>query len=389
MIKILDNACGKNVQLLGAIALMVLASRAIIYGLAYGGLVLFQDTAPGFWASFETLWTRWDAVHYLAIAQNGYVASPDGNFTIVFGPLFPLLTRILHGLTHNFFLAGILVSNVCLIAAGFFLFKLTRLDHDEDTAWRALKFLLIYPFSFFLSSPFSESTFLMFFILSVYLFRQQHWRSAGLSALLTILARPSAGTFLLIILFIESAVNPDLKEALSQRNTRRFTRLIVDRLPAVLGVISGMFLYLLLNKIVLGNWLAYLSFMQTKWFHHFTWPGDCLLDQFRQLSIYTPSGNIALWVPQICSLFTAATLTILAAGRLRLSYVIYLAAFLYLTLSVTWLLSGARYIATLFPLFIILGVLSKNKITDFILTFASLMLLAFYTLAFTKGSYLM
>src|ERR1700730_2873165 len=53
-------------------------------------------------------WNRWDSIHYTYLATNGYTDW----WRTVFFPLFPLLERGLALLTHDPFIAGLIISNV-------------------------------------------------------------------------------------------------------------------------------------------------------------------------------------------------------------------------------------------------------------------------------------
>lgn len=72
--------------------------------------------------------------------------------------------------------------------------------------------------------------------------------------------------------------------------------------------------------------------------------------------------------------------------RLRASYSFYYFIYILGIYSVGWMCSGERYILAVFPLYIIFGILSKNRFVDFILTFVSIIFLAFYTIAFSNWS---
>src|SRR5215469_10384419 len=53
-------------------------------------------------------WLRWDTGHYMRIAMHGY----EHPWTFAFFPLFPLLERGMAFLTHDAFIAGLLISNI-------------------------------------------------------------------------------------------------------------------------------------------------------------------------------------------------------------------------------------------------------------------------------------
>jgi len=75
-----------------------------------------------------TAWFRWDAVHYLNIAQFGYHVHSDG--ASVFYPLYPILTRLLAILLgENYLLSALLVISFSCVAylAGFNFLTVERL----------------------------------------------------------------------------------------------------------------------------------------------------------------------------------------------------------------------------------------------------------------------
>ncbi|MEI7998691.1 MAG: hypothetical protein WCH62_04210 [Candidatus Omnitrophota bacterium] len=364
----------ENLKVFSIIAAMVISSRIVIFLLAYCGLLFYRNQSPGFFPSLQNLWDRWDSNHYLYIAQHGYTSVPDKSPLIVFAPLFPSLIQLLHYIISNVFLCSLIVSNTFLIIAAITLYKLAAMDYDKNTALRCVKYLLIYPFSFFLNISFSESTFLAFFLLSVYAMRRKLWVIASLVAFLTVLARPNSGIFLLIILIVECFLEKPRSKDLLQKAT------------VAVSVVVGYSCYLLLNKIVLGDWVAFLKFEKINWYHHYIFFISNIQSMFNQLRIKEPSYRITLLFPQIVTFFTVGLLSIIGLWRIRLSYSLYLISFLLATYSISWLISGERYLATAFPLFLILGIISRHAWLDFILTFISTILLAFYVLSFTYGS---
>src|SRR5947209_16295857 len=65
------------------------------------------------WKAFpiDTLWqswNRWDSLHYSYLATHGYTDW----WRTVFFPLFPLLERALAVITHDPFIAGLIIANV-------------------------------------------------------------------------------------------------------------------------------------------------------------------------------------------------------------------------------------------------------------------------------------
>ena len=71
------------------IALLVLLLKGLVLGVA----VLSVGTLFDQKETWQTLWNRWDATHYLSLAEHGYTVTGEGRFSIVFYPLYPWLVR--------------------------------------------------------------------------------------------------------------------------------------------------------------------------------------------------------------------------------------------------------------------------------------------------------
>ncbi|MGI8436167.1 MAG: mannosyltransferase family protein, partial [Chthoniobacterales bacterium] len=112
------------------------------------------------------MWSRWDAGWYHNVAEHGYNFSPDKPSNVAFFPVYPMLLRATHAVVHSrkaiwWLVCGIIVSNAALLGCLIYLFLLARLEFDEETARRAVLYLLIFPTTLFLSAVYSESVFLL------------------------------------------------------------------------------------------------------------------------------------------------------------------------------------------------------------------------------------
>jgi Mannosyltransferase (PIG-V) len=140
---------------------------------------VFGTTSP-FWDTFA----RYDSGHYQDIAWRGYEPRAGGRSNIAFFPVYPLLMRMigrLFGRQHaTFYITGIGISWTCFVLAMVALYYLARLDLPRRQAQRAVLLTAIFPFSFFFGVVYSESTFLLFAILSIYCFRTRRWIAGGL-----------------------------------------------------------------------------------------------------------------------------------------------------------------------------------------------------------------
>lgn len=137
-------------------------------------------------------WARWDAAHYVAVAQFGYgnPASPSPLGGYGFFPLYPLLMRA--GATiggdsrdpGTLAVAAIIVSVLALLAASIGMALLAAETVVPPADRTALLLLLVSPFAVFLTAAYSESLFLALAIFALLLARRDRWLAASVLAAL-------------------------------------------------------------------------------------------------------------------------------------------------------------------------------------------------------------
>lgn len=128
------------------------------------------DATHGLWL---TIWGVWDTDPYLRIAENWYPATGAANDgTYAFFPLYPLLMRIVGFPFGSSFIGGVIVSNLALLAAAWFLYRLTAMETDHRTGLRAVLFLFLCPAGFIFSGVFTEAIFLAFTVAAFYCARR-------------------------------------------------------------------------------------------------------------------------------------------------------------------------------------------------------------------------
>lgn len=158
-------------------------------------LTMFGTPSP-FWDPF----VRYDAGWYYQIARNGFHYTPDGRDSIAYFPVFPLLMRYVGRAfgraPSDLYLGGIIVSWTAFVAAAVALYYLARLDLPRRRAERAVLFTAIFPFAFFFGVVYTESTYLMFTVLSFYFFRTRRWIGGGICGALASASRVN-GIFIL------------------------------------------------------------------------------------------------------------------------------------------------------------------------------------------------
>lgn len=245
----------------------VILTRLAIYLIGYMGVMLFHDKT-GFISWFEPIWNKWDAGHYLFIAQNWYVTVTDKKYLIVFYPLYPVLIKLVQLLVRNYFWAAILVSNAALVVASIYFYKLVNIDYESKIAFNSVKFMLLAPFSFFYAVPYSDSLFLAFSVMTFYYMRKEKWWSAGITGMLAALTR-NFGVLLLLPVVIEFLIAHDLIFKLKQKQYGAVFAIIRKFGLALLLIPLGLGVYLIVNKSVTGNWFTFLIYQKEYWHQEF------------------------------------------------------------------------------------------------------------------------
>jgi len=144
----------------------------------YWGHAVRGPAPPGSWEGVNNWllnpWTTYDSQWYMEIAATGY-----REVTATFFPLYPLLLKISGGSEITRALAGVIISNLAFVLALYVLYRLTRLDFSEETAWYAVWIVAFFPTAAFFGAVYTESLFFLLLLLTFYCARQNNWAGAG------------------------------------------------------------------------------------------------------------------------------------------------------------------------------------------------------------------
>jgi hypothetical protein len=259
-----------------------------------------------------------------------------------FFPLYPWLASLFHRFAGVEITACLLlVSNLALFLALFFLFRLAEGLYDIAIAKATLVYLIIYPLAYFLHAPYTESLALCLSVLAYLGARQRRWAVAALAGLAAGLTR---GTTLPLALAMGWEVWEDYK---SNRPTIKMLPVLAWLTPAL-----GTGLFLAWRSA--AGFPSYSQILQRYWGRHFSWPWETLYSIFDLiLSKYLLlSGWINLLI-----LILALAITIWGVKKLPMGLRIYqvslLGFMLMNTLQREPLGSFGRYSLLLFPQFIL------------------------------------
>jgi hypothetical protein len=334
--------------------------------------------------SIGGVWTRWDGQWYLKIAAEGYRAD-DGSSA--FFPLYPWIVSIMGWLAgERFIWAGIVLSSLFFLAALVLLHRLVRLDFHHEDAGRTVFYLAAFPMAFFFWAVYSESLFLFLSVAALLAMRTQKWWWAALAISLAIWTR-TTGLLLLLPFAWElwRAYNPPLPKdprAIPPAPPSKWA------LPALALPLAALLLFVLWSWIVFHDALAPLS-AQADWNRHISWPWQTIAGAWNtatQAGLQFQPENQS-WTYLGAFVF-AVVVGALAVRWLKPSYSIYLwAGIIFPLFSATPhnpLLSYPRFLVVLFPAFIVLALMGRNRYAHQIITWTSLLLLALYTIRFVN-----
>ena len=317
--------------------------------------VFSEDYTFSFTNVFSEL-TKWDSHHYIGIARYGYRNEGDPRFHIVFYPLYPLFVRGLSYLCGGSIrTAAFIQPNIFISLSIAVMYKLMRIDFSEKTTKTAILLLIFNPFGFFFSLPFTESTFLFLSLLFMFMLKKENWLAAGICGFFAALTKNFGLIFLIPygVWLITVACKRHFD----------FKSFAVKLLPAFL-ILAGFGVYLLINKIVTGDWFRFMVYQKEHWYNEIS----CILKNVTKHFRYFLGESTrldqkwCLWFANMTAAIAAMTAIYIKHKKMPFLYNIYALAYLFLTLTVSWLLSGARYMMAAFPMYISYAlVLDENK----------------------------
>lgn len=364
--------------------MLFLVNRLGLFLLVYLSLALIPpDLAPGQCRAYPGNmlldgWFRWDSGWYAGIAQNGYTNVPKahGQRDTAFFPLYPLAAGAAGGPLGSPFLGGFLVSNLCALIASLLLYKLVEARWDAGTARRALTLLLVFPFSFYLSSMHSEALFLAAALGAFYCADKKMWLAASLCAAAASATRivgvvTSLG--LLLVYFQQAGYDP-----------RRIRGNILFLAIAPLGLAAHM-AYL---GMAFGDPLQFVHSQLGGWVDEYvlTKPLAMITQPSLPLLANVLSGKFPVMNAVNMGVFLGALVLLVCMWRkIPFAYAVWTLLILMISFG-DWRGVMGRAAAVLFPLFIAAAIaLSRKERLYQAAVYGCALLLALFAVAFSHG----
>lgn len=356
------------------LSVFIITRLLIVFIGSLSRLIIIKDRWFREPSSILDLFFKWDSGWYLTIVHNGYFYIPGEESNVAFFPLFPVLVKIFSFVFGNPILMGFIISNIALLFAALYLYKLIILDFkDTDIATKTVFYMLVSPLSFFFSIFYTEGLFLFLAISAFYYARKRQWLAASILGYFLSLTK-CVGVFIIIPFLIEY-FGMDFKSLKIDPKKIKKDMFYLLLIPA--GLLSYMFyLYVRFNDP--------LTFFhsQSAWGRGFTTISATAASVLR----YGLFDNIIF----MASVVSASILIIyLIPLRGRMSYIAYSIALLYSSLSAGLLAALPRFISIIFPIYLVISLLAnRSKFLEYLFSISSIMLLTLFTILFVNGYWL-
>jgi hypothetical protein len=308
--------------------------------------VLSDNSAQiGGYSSFLPLdiWGAFDSAWYIGIANHGYSTAVNelNQANYAFFPLYPALIALFRLLVGDSYVAGLIISNVSLIMGSLCFYKLVRLDYEKDVALRAIKYLFLFPVAFIFSSAFTESLYFSLVIICFYCLRKRQWFVASYLGFLLVLTK-ALGALVVLSLVYEHLRNKGINTASLGKS------LVICTLPALgLALFAG-HIYQLTGDIMA------IFHIRASWGGELVNPLEVLMVGMTQMDVRV---LLPSWIAAI-----SLVLVFKYARQIHYSYVFFAVYSILVPLATDHFFSSVlRYLSVVFPLYIILGLLTHNN----------------------------
>ena len=341
---------------------LFLTTRMVLTIVGVVGKVLIQPYNNKYTVFSKNIWLNvwgaWDSGWYLHIAKEWYPKNADLSVWNSYGffPFYPALIKFFNFFVREYFLAGLIISSLSFIIAAFFFYKLVKLDYDEETALRSVKYLFIFPSAFIFSGVFNESLYFMLIIICFYALRKEHLFFTGISGFFLALTK-SMGVLIIVPLLYEYFRRKGLKFR-----------------PGILFLLLipfGTFIFSAYCHYLTGDWLAYVHSQASAW-------GAAARNPF--INFYQallPTSYISVIFPAYFTLFMIVLL-LFFLKKLGFSYGLFAFYSIFFPLSCYAAFSSMlRYLIPVFPLYMIFAILGRRKDLNTVLTIVFLILQGF------------
>ncbi len=341
-------------------ALAFAVSRLIFYSVAIIAILTIPEYTGDEYSprDFEThplidASLRWDAGWYIDIARDGYEWTGAGEESVAFFPLFPMLLKaaLLVIPDNLLYLFAVLLNHAIFFVALLPVWLYAYRFGGRPVAQRTLLLLCLFPTAFFFNAVYTEALFLLVSAIALLALHKSNYILAGTVGFLTSLTRPT-GVLLGLPFLIQ----------LWRDRTDDWKVSVLRGWPIVL-IPAGLAAYMGYLWYAFGRPLGFLE-VQEAWGHVQMLPTTAIIDSFRYL-IETDTRDVFYVMGAVNTFLTVWALVmavvIIRSDSLGSSFA-FAAVLMPLAAGVESMpvVSMARYVLILFPLFIPMAIWARN-----------------------------
>lgn len=335
-------------------------SRIIFYTVAVIAILTIPEYTGDDYAprDFEThplidASLRWDAGWYIDIARDGYDWTGEGEESVAFFPLFPMLLKVALLIIPDslLYLFAVLLNHAIFFIALLPVWLYAYRFGGRPVAQRTLLLLCLFPTAFFFNAVYTEALFLLVSGTTLLALHKSRYLIAGAVGFLASLTRP-AGVLLALPFLIQ----------LWRDRTDEWRASILRGWPIAL-IPAGLAVYMGYLWHAFDRPLGFLE-VQEAWGHVQMLPTTAIIDSFRYL-IETETRDVFYVMGAVNTFLTVWALVmavvIIRSDSLGSSFA-FAAILMPLVAGIESMpvVSMARYVLVLFPLFIPMALWARN-----------------------------
>lgn len=332
---------------------LVAVTHIVYFVVAYAAASFLASSSGSSDVGFLEMWTRWDARHFVQVAQFGYTDPRSDPHATAFFPLFPLLMKSLSVVGIAPALAGMVISATAAVVASAYLFELAEEDVGESAGRRAVLYLLLFPTAVFLVAPYSEALFLAGTVAAFYYARRERWHLVAFPAAVAMGAR-AAGVFLLFGLLCEFLRQGDF-------GRRRLRAVLVALAAGALPLIAyGAYL-----ARIHGDPLYFFTDQRLGWQRELTNPVEAFTTTLHATQV--PAGAGALtnfviaWRVEIIAAALGVGFTVWALVKREWGYAAFMGSFMVALMMSSVYFSIPRMLLSFFPIMLFLASATQRR----------------------------
>jgi hypothetical protein len=322
-------------------ASLVALTRVCFLLLAYGAAWMLASSTGPLQEGLFDIWVRWDARHFLEVAEYGYTDASSDPHATAFFPLFPLLVRAVSVVGVPVNVAAMFITTLSTVVACAYLHRMAEEEIGRHSGRRAVLYLLLFPTAVFLIAPYSEATFLAGTVAAFFYARNGRWKLAALPAAVATASR-AAGVFVLIGLLFE----------LFRQRPRPVRDAVVAMGVGLIPLVAyGAYLWQ-----IKGNPLYFFIDQREGWNRDFVSPLESLRNSFDlATSSSAPTNWVLTWRMELVAAVIGVALVVWALAVREWGYAAYMGAAMAALMTSTWYFSIPRMLLTFFPAVLLLA----------------------------------